>query len=280
MAAGPGRPRLDVRVAHRWLAVLAAAIAAAAIGAAPAHAQGTWDTSNQHQMVPAYLYPDWWNAGNGWYRMCDAMNISAGPSTAIMNPSSGPGTAANGDYQQVIGYCHARGQRVIAYVHSSYAQRPLAEVMADVDASYAFYPSIDGIFVDEMSNEPSTLAYYQLLRRHVQSKPGAHIVVGNPGVDAASGWQLDGWAADELVIFEGTAESYMRWTAPAWALAQPASRLVNLVHAAGDATTMAQVCARSKTQNAGYMYVTDDVLPNPWDTLPAEPYWSSQIGAC
>jgi hypothetical protein len=280
MAAGPGRPRLDGPAVHRCIAAIAAALAAAAIAAAPARAQGTWDTSNQHQMVPAYLYPDWWNAGNGWYRICDAMNVSGGPSTAIMNPASGPGTAANADYQRVIDYCHARGQRVIAYVHSSYGGRALADVMADVDASYRFYPAIDGIFVDEMSNDPATLAYYQLLRAHVQAKPGPHLVVGNPGIDAETGWQLDRWAVDELVIFEGTAESYMRWSPPAWAFAHPASRLSNLVHAAGDATTLAQVCARSKSQNAGYMYVTDDILPNPWDTLPAEPYWSSEIAAC
>jgi hypothetical protein len=30
--------------------------------------------------------------------------------------------------------------------------------------------------------------------------------------------------------------------------------------------------------NAGYMFVTDDVLPNPWDTLPA--YWTSFVSAC
>lgn len=43
---------------------------------------------------------------------------------------------------------------------------------------------------------------------------------------------------------------------------------------------MQQVCARSKTLNAGNMYVTGDGLPNPWDTLPAETYWTSSIAAC
>jgi hypothetical protein len=28
------------------------------------------------------------------------------------------------------------------------------------------------------------------------------------------------------------------------------------------------------------MYVTDDVLPNPWDTLPAGSYWTSEVSAC
>jgi hypothetical protein len=273
--ASTGRSRLP-RQGWAALVVLAALLAAAA----PARAQAPGATGNQHQMVPAYLYPDWWNPGNGWYRMCDAMDSSGGQSTAIMNPSSGPGAVPNPDYQHVIDYCHARGQRVISYVHSSYGQRPLADVIADIDATYAFYPSVDGIFVDEMSNEPSTLGYYQSLRAHVQTKPGAHVLVGNPGIPADTAWQLEGAVADELVIFEGTAVDYATWVPPAWVRAYPADRFVQLVHGAGDPTAMAAACARSKTQNAGFVYVTDDVMPNPWDTLPGEPYWSSQVLAC
>jgi hypothetical protein len=28
------------------------------------------------------------------------------------------------------------------------------------------------------------------------------------------------------------------------------------------------------------MYVTNDALPNPWDTLPAGTYWTNSIAAC
>ena len=43
---------------------------------------------------------------------------------------------------------------------------------------------------------------------------------------------------------------------------------------------MRQVCASSKAKNAGYMYVTPDVLPNPWDTLPAGTYWTNAVASC
>ena len=43
---------------------------------------------------------------------------------------------------------------------------------------------------------------------------------------------------------------------------------------------MRQVCRRSKSLNAGYIYVTGDVLPNPWDTLPLDSYWTNEIAAC
>jgi hypothetical protein len=38
------------------------------------------------------------------------------------------------------------------------------------------------------------------------------------------------------------------------------------------------VCELSALRNAGYLYVTDDVLPNPWDSLP--PYWDRQAPVC
>ena len=141
------------------------------------------------------------------------LNVAGGASTVVMNPNSGPGTAPIPDYQRVIDYCHARGQHVIAYVHTSYGGRTAAAVKADIDTSYAFYPGIDGIFLDEMSNAASTRSYYQYLYAAIKAKPGVRDVVGNPGAAASTSWQLDTPVADEVVVFEGPAANYQRWTA-------------------------------------------------------------------
>src|SRR4051812_34958225 len=100
-----------------------------------AHAAGV---ENQHQLVPAYFYPDWYNAGNRWYRMCDAMNTSAGSSVAIMNPASGPGSKVNPDYSKVIDYCHAKKQKVIGYVDTGYCAVSLTDVIAAINKYYSF----------------------------------------------------------------------------------------------------------------------------------------------
>jgi hypothetical protein len=257
-----------------WVCALAALSGAAAV---PGRAQAAWGTNNQHQLVPAYFYPDWWNTPNNWSRMCAAMNRTGGASTAVMNPASGPGTAANPDYARVIQDCHARGQHVIAYVPTGYGARAMTTVRADIDAHYRFYPGIDGIFLDEMSTDPATRSYYQGLAGYIRGKPGAHEVVGNPGTAASTAWQLTSRAADAIIVFEGTAAQYLGWTPPAWIRGRTASEISNLVYSTPDDATMRQVCSRSKTVNAGYMFVTDDVLPNPWDTLPA--YWTSFVSA-
>ena len=154
----------------RLFVAVAVWIAGAAGGPLALEAKAAWGTNNQHKLVPAYFYPDWWNAGNAWYRMCDSMETAEGPSTAMMNPSSGPGSAANPDYQRVIDYCHGRGQRVIGYVHTSYGSRSATDVKADIDAMYAFYPAIDGIYLDEMSNSSSTRSYYRDLYVYVKGE--------------------------------------------------------------------------------------------------------------
>jgi hypothetical protein len=256
------------------LALIGAALAPEGAGAA------AWGTDNQHQLVPAYFYPDWWNTSNDWSRTCDAMNMTGGASTVVMNPVGGPGAAVNPDYAQALGHCHAVGQHVVGYVHTSYGSRPLAGVRADIDAFYALYPSIDGIFVDEMSTDPATRSYYQSIYADIRGKPGVHQVVGNPGGTPSTSWQLTTPVADILVVFEGTAAQYLDWTPPAWIHGAVASQMSHLVYATPNEATMRQVCARSKTLNAGNMYVTDDGLPNPWDTLPAGTYWTSSVAAC
>ena len=280
-AALPGSPASGgARRRVVGLAVATALLVAGAVTLAAGQAAAAWDTRNQHELVPAYFYPDWWNTPNNWYRMCDSMKVSGGPSTAVMNPASGPGPAANPDYQRVVDYCHARGQRVVSYVHTSYGSRPAADVIADIDATYRFYPGIDGVFLDEMSTSQATAPYYQALYAAIKAKPGTRDVVGNPGTAASTGWQLDTPVADEIVIFEGTAAQYQRWSPPGWAMRKVASQFSHLVYATSGVSAMRQVCSSSKSRNGGYMFVTDDVLPNPWDTLPAAPYWASEIQAC
>ncbi|MEY2535879.1 MAG: hypothetical protein QOF29_3789 [bacterium] len=264
LVAAPAHHRRR-RLAPSLLAALIA-VGAAMLGASPALA--AWDTSNQHQLVPAYAYPDAASTPSDWYRLCDAMNVSGGPSTAVINPASGPGAAVNPDYQRVIDYCHARGQRIVGYVHTSYGARPAADVIADIDAYYRFYPGIDGIFLDEMSNDAATAPYYRSLYDDIKARAGTRDVVGNPGTAASSAWQLDTPVADQVVVFEGTAADYLSWSPPSWVLGKAASQISNLVHSASGATDIGQVCAASKSRNAGYVYVTGDALPNPWDTLP------------
>jgi hypothetical protein len=233
---------------------------------------------NQRQLVPGYFYPAWGSSLNYWAQV----NTMKKGSIAIMNPGSGPGTSANPDYARAISECHARHHKVIGYVSTSYGDRPLAAVKADVASYRSWYPALDGIFFDEMANDPATpaaggltaLAYYKQLyadARNTENEKNG-IVAGNPGNAASTAWQVDTPVTDVLVIFEGSAATYETWRQPPWVVKHPARRFGHLVYRS-DAANTAHVVSLARSRNAGWVYVTDQSesdgvlwtrLPVPW----------------
>jgi hypothetical protein len=62
-----------------------------------------------------------------------------------------------------------------------------------------------------------------------------------------------------------------------WFLQVRPGRIANLVYDVPTADAMGAALGKAIQFNAGYVYLTDDVLSNPWDTLP--PYWEEQVEA-
>ena len=133
-------------------------------------------------VVPAYIYPDvqglkYWNQ-----MVASASKVSL---TVILNPNSGPGSyrprppdklcldarAADVDPTLVglVKQLRAKGSKVIGYVYSQGGKRNLSKVYSDVDKYISYYP-IDGIFVDEMSNDAKTVGYYKSLYTYIKGK--------------------------------------------------------------------------------------------------------------
>src|SRR5688572_2010115 len=103
------------------------------------------ETAGLGILVPAYFGP-----GAQW----SALNRAAErvPLIAIMNPNNGPGAVKNNNYAGAINALKGSKGRVIGYVHTSYTKRAAEEVRRDIDRYYSFY-DIDGIFIDEMTND-------------------------------------------------------------------------------------------------------------------------------
>jgi hypothetical protein len=220
-------------------------------------------------LVPAYFYP---SANSAW----DTLNRAAPrvPLVAIMNPFNGPASERNPDYTRAVTALHSAGGHVIGYVYTSYTARLLAEVKADIDRYISFY-SIDGFFVDEMNNtaEPASYAYYADLYQFIKAKSNTYLVVGNPGTSTQEEY-LSRPCADSLVVFENYA-GYDQYQADFWTTNYPANRFGHLVYAVSAAATMSNYVHLAQARNAGFIFITDDLLPNPWDTLPA--YWEAEV---
>jgi Spherulation-specific family 4 len=269
-------------------ALAGAALATAlvtALGGAPAQAAGHRPAAatTQQIAIPSYFYP-----GSKWTQL-----DQSAPTTgiAVANPDSGPGQGFDSAYASAIQAAHNAGIKVIGYVDTGYfgttgnetrsGQTSVSawqsQVEGDVDSWYSMYGGygLDGIFFDDaLADCGSGNAHVNLyigIKNYAKQHSGA-TVVDNPGTGAE---QCYTQAADTLVTFEGSYSSYTGWTPPSWEASASPSQIWHLVYNASGTSQMSQAVSLSKSRNAGYVYVTDDVLDNPWDTLPS--YWSSEL---
>lgn len=223
-------------------------------------------------VVPAYFYP---SAGSDW----NDLNAAAAevPITAIMNPFNGPGNSLDANYVAAVNSFRAAGGRVIGYVYTSYNARPLQQVLADIDRYDNWY-NIDGIFVDEMANTgpAERLNYYKDIYDHVKAIDPNWEVMGNPGTSTIE--QYLTWpTADRLMVFENVGANYPGYTPSSWNFDYDRSHFVHLVHTEPSSANMLSDLGLAVQRNAGGIYITDDVLANPWDRLPS--YWQQHVAA-
>ncbi len=196
---------------------------------------------------------------------------------AVANPASGPGTAAQTAYTNEITTQHNAGRKVIGYVSTAYGNRARADVVADIDKWYSFYPAIDGIFLDEQTNTAAGVAHYADLYNYVRAKDADGIVAANPGTSTIESYTS---TADIIMTFENTGANHATHANPAWMANYSRFRFWDAVHTTATEADMRTVVTKVKTaeRNVGWTYVTDQDLPgNPWDVLAA--YWSAEVNA-
>jgi len=237
-------------------------VAALSLPAAlPTHARAAF---TQSIAVPAYFYP-----GPTWDQ------LETGVPTvgfAVMDPANGPGVLQDPFYVSQIAAAQAAGIRIYGYVDTAYAARAVSAVEADVDLFYLWY-GVDGIFFDQASNDCADEPYYETIDAYVKGKDAAAVTVINPGTTTPECFIN---AADIILNFENTYAVYAGWSPAGWEAGYPAERFWHLVHTTAQ-VDMPSAVLLSQARGAGWVYVTGDTMPNPWDTLPSKSYWSTEL---
>lgn len=230
-----------------------------------------WNVPRFRVLVPAYFHPV---AGSDWDRLAATAAQHEDLVWAIANPQNGPGATFDPAYGAAINNLRANDGHVLGYVHTSYGARPINDVMADIDAWYAWY-AVDGVFLDEMDNTPNgSETYYHALRNHVRTHDVKALVYGNPGTSTTPDYLVGnyGKVADSLCVFENdgsfAAGNLSSWTIDTWTLSQPRQLFGALLHST-PASDWQWAVDRAYAEHVGWIYATDDVPSNPWDTLPA-----------
>ena len=179
---------------------------------------------------------------------------------AVVNPANGPGGGMNSAYAVGISKLVGAGIKVIGYVATGYGANSAAQVKTDIDHWQNFYPGqISGIFFDEQSNNASFVGYYRDLSQYAKSK-GLSFTVGNPGTDTAESYV---GALDTMLIYE-SAGLPSAATMGGWHSKYAASNFGVIPYAAA----IDPAFVRIARQYVGYVYVQNDTLPNPWDSVP------------
>jgi chitodextrinase len=257
-------------------------------------------TIAQQIAVPAYVNP--LVDPDAWSRL--AATNTAGLGFAVVNIINGPDYTPLDEWTSVFHNMSASGVQLVGYVDTGYlgttGQRTrlgstdpidwMSQIQHDISTWYKFYgSSLTGIFFDQTQNACGPTAesnewadLYRRLSDEVERlHPGA-LTVLNPGIAVPQCYEN---AGDVIVTFEGSYGSYIGDSASpnsyvplTWTPVDP-RKIWHIVYGASDAAMMSQVIKLSKTRSAGYVYVTDDVLANPYDTLPAADYWAAEQAA-
>ena len=187
---------------------------------------------------------------------------------AVVNPSNGPGGSQSSAYTSGIAGLVSAGIRVIGYVATGYGARSQATVQADIDRWKSFYPAVSGIFFDEQSNAAANVTFYRSLSQYAKGQ-GLTYTVGNPGTDTSESYV---GVLDTMLIYESKGLPSMS-ALSGWHAKYPAANFGVIPYGANmDATFV-----HNARTYVGYVYINNDVLPNPWDSLP--PYFADLLTA-
>lgn len=219
----------------------------------------------QSIIVTTYTYP-----GNSYWEKVVKMGGEK-ISYVIINPSSGPGKKKDENYASQIKKVKKAKIKVIGYIPTTYQKRPIKEVYDDIRKYFDLYgkENIDGFFFDEIAVEKEEeVKYMKELYNYVKGLSKDYLIVSNPGrqiTDEISPY------SDIFVTSEISGDEYInRFTEPESEFEKDRKNSKHIYHIVYDVKPeqYETVVKLSRKRNAGWLMITDDKLPNPYDKEP------------
>lgn len=251
-------------------------------------------TQSAQLVIPLYQYPlsapktlaPWWNDVR-------AAASSELPITVVISPAVGPanpatGGAAYNDYLYALEQLRQNPNvRILGYVATGYGHRSLTDIVRDVTWYETGYKQsstgasmIDGIFLDEVNNTTTYLQNYATVYANIHARTGLAgcFVMGNPGCSVPV-QSVSRPIADAFIVFEGTATNFYNNSMPSY-VTNPTYASIGfgaIVHGVSGSAAMLQVVNTGLARQLDYLFVTNDTMPNPYDTGPS--YWAEELAA-
>lgn len=212
-------------------------------------------------IVPAYFYDDslWQKIINTKY----SLNYFI-----ITNVSDGPGKDVDLNYKKWIYNLNKSGKRVLGYISSSYTKRDINLVKKEIENWIKLYPEIKGFFIDEVSDSKNKkeLNYYSEIYKYIKSLNRSFYVILNSGNYNINIELLK--FSDSIVVFENDYKEFNKAEFPLWLKEFSQNKFISIVYNVPKNEVL-NIYQFLKDKGIGIVYITDDKLPNPYDSLPS-----------
>src|SRR2546427_828258 len=214
-------------------------------------------TSPTGVIVPLYFSPD-----GTWDIVAQAKKDHPSvPIVAIINPNNGTGSSKDPGIASGVQNLQSAGVLVIGYVATLDGSVNSTTVDAAIDTYKSWY-NVSGVFLDEMSNTAGNETYYSNIHNYAISQ-GLTLTVGNPGQATVSSYV---GTVDNIVIYEdGGMPSNSTLATNTFNGASPKSNFSYVAFGVSPIPSNSTILGT--TAYVGYMYITDDNLPDPYNTL-------------
>ncbi len=167
-------------------------------------------------IIPLYLFPG--THPQVWQRVLDYKAVNKNiDMVVIANPDNGDFTKVSNSYLKIIKDMNSTGIRVIGYIYTSYGERDINDVEANIDSWTQFYKDagVSGIFFDEASSkdEKNYIDYYKELYSYTKANDYSFIVL-NAGSNIDNTY-VDNDVADMIISYEKPAQQLFtdkHWT--------------------------------------------------------------------
>ncbi len=220
--------------------------------------------TNSGVVIPLYTYP----TDGSWAATLQARSAHPNvPIIAVINPGTGPGGSSDSNYVQGVKNFQAAGIIVLGYVATGYASQLISSLESQI-SSYKSWYSVNGIMFDEMSSVQGNENYYSTLNTYVKSL-GMTMTMGNPGTSVPSSYI---GTFDSLFIFEQGGLPTLSYLSSY--SGHPKSNFAYIGYTVSPLNTAFEAAS---SQYAGWLYITDAGLPNPYSVLPS--YLLNEVAA-
>jgi hypothetical protein len=215
-------------------------------------------------LIPLYIYPT--NLTDENKKDLIQLNTNTNNNIVIINPNNGPGDYIDKHYIELLEFLNNTNIQSIGYIFTSYSSRDIDEIKNEIDFYSLNYPSISGIFFDEVLLENDDNNNYLIEISNYARSKNLKFITLNPGTNIPQKY-FDIKYYDLIVTFEDYFDNFVQNKDINYNKSNDITKQSLLVYGYPEQTIFKNEITKAINDNYDYLYLTTDGDSNPWDSI-------------